>query len=151
EQKFLAGLVVGEVRQGALDGMVIEAIAKAAELPADAVRRAYMLAGELGEVAAAALEGGAAEIGRFGLSLFRPVLPMLAQTADDPASALEMLDGPAALEYKLDGFRVQIHKDARVIRAYSRALNDVTEYVPEVIAAASAMPAQKLILDGEAI
>jgi DNA ligase-1 len=151
EQKFLGGLVVGEVRQGALDGIVVEAIAKAAELPADSVRRAYMLAGDLGEVAAAALEGGSAEIGRFGLSLFRPILPMLAQTADDPSSALASFDGPAALEYKLDGFRVQIHKEGSVVRAYSRALNEVTDYVPEVIAAARAMPANKLILDGEAI
>ena len=151
EQKFLGGLVVGEVRQGALDGIVVEAIAKAAELPGDSVRRAYMLVGDLGEVAAAALEGGAAEIGRFGLSLFRPILPMLAQTADDPASALAELDGPAALEYKLDGFRVQIHKEGDVVRAYSRALNEVTDYVPEVIAAARAMPARRLILDGEAI
>ena len=151
EQKFLAGLVVGEIRQGALDGIVVEAIAKAAELPADSVRRAYMLAGDIGEVAAAALEGGSAEIGRFGLSLFRPILPMLAQTADDPSSALASFDGPAALEYKLDGFRVQIHKEGDVVRAYSRALNEVTDYIPEVIAAARAMPARKLILDGEAI
>jgi DNA ligase 1 len=151
EQKFLGGLVVGEVRQGALDGIVVEAIAKAAELPADSVRRAYMLVGDLGEVAAAALEGGAAEIGRFGLSLFRPILPMLAQTADDPASALAELDGPAALEYKLDGFRVQIHKEGDIVRAYSRSLNEVSDYVPEVIAAARAMPARRLILDGEAI
>jgi DNA ligase 1 len=151
EQRFLAGLVVGEVRQGALDGVVVDAIAKAAELPHDSVRRAYMLVGDLGEVAAAALGGGAAEIGRFGLSLFRPILPMLAQTADDPASALAEIDGPAALEYKLDGFRVQIHKDGDVVRAYSRALNEVTDYVPEVIAAAREMPARRLILDGEAI
>ncbi|HEY5923509.1 MAG TPA: ATP-dependent DNA ligase [Kofleriaceae bacterium] len=151
EQKFLAGLVVGEVRQGALDGIVVEAVAKAAELPPDSVRRAYMLVGDLGEVAAAALVGGAAEIGRFGLSLFRPILPMLAQTADDPASALASFDGPAALEHKLDGFRVQIHKDGDIVRAYSRALNEVTDYVPEIIAAVRAMSARKLILDGEAI
>src|SRR5690606_31946271 len=137
EQKFLAGLAVGEVRQGALDGIVVVAIAKAAELPADAVRRAYMLAGDLGEVAAAALEGGTARTGRFGLSLFGPSLPMLAQTADEPASVLAEIDGPAALEYKLDGFRVQVHKDGAIVRAYSRALNDVTEYVPEVVAAAA--------------
>jgi DNA ligase-1 len=151
EQKYLAGLALGEVRQGALDAIVVEAIAKAAELPAESVRRAYMLAGDLGEVAAAALEGGAAEIGRFGLTLFRPILPMLAQTAEDPASALATLDGPAALEYKLDGFRVQVHKEGDVVRIYSRALNDVTDYVPEVVAAAVAMPARRLILDGEAI
>jgi DNA ligase-1 len=151
EQQFLAGLAVGEVRQGALDGLVVEAVAKAAELPADAVRRAYMLAGDLGEVAAAALAGGAAEIGRFGLTLFRPVLPMLAQTADDAPSALADLGGAAALELKLDGFRVQLHKDGDVVRAYSRALNEVTDYVPEAIAAVQALPARKLILDGEAI
>ncbi|HEY5946976.1 MAG TPA: hypothetical protein VIV40_15840, partial [Kofleriaceae bacterium] len=151
EQKFLAGLVVGEVRQGALDGIVVEAIAKAAELPPDSVRRAYMLAGDLGEVADAALVGGAAEIGRFGLSLFRPILPMLAQSADDPESALASFDGPVSLEHKLDGFRVQIHKDGENVRVYSRALNDVSDYVPELIAAARAMQARKLILDGEAI
>jgi DNA ligase-1 len=83
EQRFLGGLATGDVRHGTLDGLVVEAIAKAAELPADAVRRAYMLSGDLGEAAAAALAGGAAEIGRFGLKLFRPVMPMLAQTADD--------------------------------------------------------------------
>ena len=94
-----------------------------------------MLAGDLGEVAAAALEGGAAEIGRFGLTLFRPVLPMLAQTADDAAEALASFGGPAALELKLDGFRVQIHKDGDDVRAYSRALNEVTAHVPEVVAA----------------
>ncbi|NVB83362.1 MAG: ATP-dependent DNA ligase [Kofleriaceae bacterium] len=151
EQVFLGGLAVGEIRHGALDGLVVEAIAKAAELPAESVRRAYMLAGDLGEVAGAALEGGAAEIGRFGLTLFRPVLPMLAQTADDAAGALETFGGPASLELKLDGFRVQIHKDGETIRAYSRALNEVTDYVPEAIAAVAAMTPRKLIVDGEAI
>jgi DNA ligase 1 len=144
EQRFLAGLTVGEVRQGALDGIVVEAIAKAAQLPADAVRRAYMLAGDLGEVAAAALAGGAAEIGRFGLT-------MLAQTADDTGAALAELGGPAALEHKLDGFRVQIHKDGELIRVYSRGLNDVTAQVPEVVAAAAALPGRRLVLDGEAV
>jgi DNA ligase-1 len=151
EQQFLGGLAVGEIRQGALDGLVVEAIAKAAELPADAVRRAYMLAGDLGVVAAAALAGGAAEIGRFGLTLFRPVMPMLAQTADDPQTALAALGGQAALELKLDGFRVQLHKDGDIVRAYSRALNEVTDYVPEAVAAIAALPARKLIVDGEAI
>jgi DNA ligase-1 len=151
EQQFLGGLAVGEVRQGALDGLVVEAVAKAAELPPDSVRRAYMLSGDLGEVAAAALAGGAAEIGRFGLTLFRPVLPMLAQTADDPETALAELGGQAALELKLDGFRVQLHKDGDTVRAYSRALNDVTDYVPEAAAAIAALPARKLIVDGEAI
>ena len=151
EQKFLGELAVGEVRQGALDGIVVEAIAKAAELPGDAVRRAYMLSGDLGQVAAAALAGGAGEIGRFGLTLFRPILPMLAQTADDAASALASFAGPAALEHKLDGFRVQLHKDEDVVRAYSRALNDVTGYVPELVEQVAKLPARRLVLDGEAI
>jgi DNA ligase-1 len=150
EQQLLAGLAVGEVRQGALEGVVVEAIAKAAELPADAVRRAYMLAGDLGAVASAALAGGAAEIGRFGLTLFRPVLPMLAQTADSAEQALEELGGPVALEHKLDGFRVQLHKDGDDVRAYSRALNDVTAIVPELVAQVAALPARRLVLDGEA-
>jgi DNA ligase-1 len=150
EQQFLATLIVGEVRQGALDGVVVEAIAKAAELPADVVRRAYMLAGDLGEVAATALDGGAAEIGRFGLTLFRPVLPMLAQTADDAESALAALGGEAALELKLDGFRVQIHKDGDDVRLYSRGLNDVSAFAPEIVEAARALPAKSHIADGEA-
>ena len=150
EQIFLAQLAVGEVRQGALDGVVVEAIARAADLQADVVRRAYMLAGDLGEVAAVALDG-AAEIGRFGLTLFRPVLPMLAQTADDAASALVTLGGPASLEWKLDGFRVQIHKDGDDVRAYSRGLNDVSAFAPEAIEAIRALPARRLIVDGEAI
>jgi DNA ligase-1 len=151
EQHFLAALAVGELRQGALDGLVVEAIAKAAQLPADAVRRAYMLAGNLGAVAAAALTGGAAEIGRFRLTVFRPVLPMLAQTADSAERALRELGGPIALEHKLDGFRVQLHKDGDEVRAYSRALHDVTAFVPELIEKVAALPARRLVLDGEAI
>jgi DNA ligase-1 len=151
EQQFLAALAVGELRQGALDGVVVEAIAKAAEVPADSVRRAYMLAGNLGAVAAAALGGGAAEIGRFGLTLFRPVLPMLAKTADSAEQALQELGRPIALEYKLDGFRVQLHKDGDEVRAYSRALNDVSAFVPELIAKVAGLPARRLVLDGEAI
>ena len=151
EQGFLGALSVGELRQGALDALVVDAIGKAAELAVATLRTAYMLAGDLGEVAAAALEGGAAEIGRFGLTLFRPVMPMLAQTADDAASALAALGGEAALELKLDGFRVQIHKDGDEVRVYSRNLNDVTRVVPEVVDAVRTLPARRLIFDGEAI
>jgi DNA ligase-1 len=150
EQAFLGALVVGELRQGALDALVVDAIAAATELAPRAVRTAYMLAGDLGEVASAALTDGAAGLARFGLQVFRPVLPMLAQTADTAAEALASFSGPAALELKLDGFRVQIHKDGDQIRAFSRALNDVTAQVPEVVAAIAALPARRLILDGEA-
>jgi DNA ligase-1 len=150
EQGFLGALVIGELRQGALDALVVDAIALATQLAPRAVRTAYMLAGDIGEVAAAALTEGAAGLARFGLTVFRPVLPMLAQTADTAAEALASFSGPAALELKLDGFRVQIHKDGDQIRAFSRALNDVTAQVPEVIAAVAALPARRLILDGEA-
>ncbi|MBA3462438.1 MAG: ATP-dependent DNA ligase [Deltaproteobacteria bacterium] len=151
EQGFIGAIILGELRQGALDALVVDALAVATSLPANTVRGAYMLAGDIGLVADAALGDGAEGIARFGLTLFRPVLPMLAQTAEDPTEALASFGGPAALELKLDGFRVQIHKDDDIVRVYSRALNEVTGQVPEVVAYARALPAKKLILDGEAI
>jgi DNA ligase 1 len=150
EQAFLGALVIGELRQGALDALVVDAIALAAALPTRTVRAAYMLAGDIGVVAAAALTEGAAGLARFGLTIFRPVLPMLAQTAETAGEAVKSFGGPAALELKLDGFRVQIHKDGDVIRVFSRALNEVTAQVPEIVAATAALPARRLILDGEA-
>ena len=150
EQRFLGALVIGELRQGALDALVVDAVAQATGLVAKQVRTAYMLAADIGVVAHAALAEG--DVSKFGLTLFRPVLPMLAQTAEDTAEALTNFGGePMSLELKLDGFRVQIHKDGDAIRAYSRALNDVTASVPEVIAAIRALPTQRLIADGEAI
>lgn len=151
EQGFLGALVVGELRQGALDAIVIEALAQVTGAPARSVRTAYMLAGDVGAVAEAALAEGAAGLARFGLVLFRPVLPMLAQTAADAAAALASLGGPVSLEHKLDGFRVQIHKEGDVVRAFSRRLNDVTATVPELVAAIRALPSPRLILDGEAL
>jgi DNA ligase-1 len=151
EQAMIAALTIGELRQGALDAIVVEAVALATELPTDRVRAAYMLAGDVGVVAEAALSEGAAGIARFGLTLFRPVLPMLAQTAESATEALASFAGPAAMELKIDGFRVQLHKDGDEVKAYSRALNDVTAQVPEIVEMTRALPAQKLILDGEAI
>jgi DNA ligase 1 len=151
EQGFLGALAVGELRQGALDAIVVDALALAIGAPPRQVRAAYMLAGDLGAVAEAALEAGAAGLARFGLTLFRPILPMLAQTAGDAAEALASLGGAASLEHKLDGFRVQIHKDGDTVRAFSRRLNDVTETVPALAAAIRALPPARLILDGEAI
>ncbi|HEX3480807.1 MAG TPA: ATP-dependent DNA ligase [Kofleriaceae bacterium] len=150
EQAFLGALVVGELRQGALDALVVDAIAAATRLDPRTVRTAYMLAGDVGAVAAAALGEGAAGLARIGLRVFQPILPMLAQTADTAGEALASFGGPAALELKLDGFRVQIHKDGERIRVFSRALNDVTAQVPEVVAATAQLPAGRLILDGEA-
>jgi DNA ligase-1 len=150
EQRFLTGLLTGELRQGALEGLVAEAVAKAAAVPAEDVRRAIMLAGDLPRVAHAALTEGSAGLARFDVQLFRPVLPMLAGTAETEAEALGEL-GEAVLEWKLDGARVQIHKSADEVRVYSRRLNEVTPAVPELVEQVRALPARELILEGEAI
>ncbi len=150
EQSFLARLLLGELRQGALEGVMADAIAAAANLPAKDVRRAIMLAGEIAPVAAAALADGAAGLARFRLELYEPVRPMLATPAEDLASALDAL-GEAALEWKLDGARVQIHKGDAGVRIYSRTGRDVTASLPEIEAAIAALPVRRLIVDGEAI
>jgi len=119
EQGFIGAIVVGEIRQGALDALVVDATAQATGIEQKRVRTAYMLAGDVGVVVATAFAEG--NVDRFGLTLFRPILPMLAQTAEDTAEALATFDGaPMSFEWKLDGFRVQIHKDGDTIRAYSR-------------------------------
>ncbi len=149
EQDFLIRLILGELRQGALEGVLIEAIADAAGVPAREVRRAAMLAGAT-SVADAALREGPAGLSRFRLEPMSPVKPMLAQPAKDMDGAMLAL-GDAILEYKLDGARVQIHKVNREVRIFSRRLNDVTESLPEIVAAALTLPARSLILDGEVI
>ena len=148
EQRLLVGLLLGELRQGALEGVMLDAVAKAAGRPAAEVRRAAMLAGNLPEVAAAALGGAGLDDVR--LTVLRPVKPMLAQTADDLESALARLS-PAAVEWKLDGARLQVHRLGDEVRAYTRNLADVTERVPEVVQTVLALPAEALVLDGEAI
>ena len=150
EQDFLTRLLLGELRQGALEGLMVEAIAKAAGLPVGEVRRAVMLAGDAGAVAEAALAEGASGLARFAVQLFRPVKPMLAQPAEDAADALARL-GEAAFEWKLDGARIQVHKGDGEVRVFSRKLNEVTGAVPEIVEAAKALPGRELILDGEAI
>jgi DNA ligase-1 len=150
EQELLVRLITGELRQGALAGLTVEALAAAAAVPAGEVRRALMLAGELAPVARAALLEGRAGLGRFHLQLFRPLQPMLAQPAADTAEALERL-GEAAFELKLDGARIQVHKAGDEVRVFSRLGNEVTAALPEVIEAVRALPARQLLLDGEAI
>jgi len=150
EQDFLFRLLIGELRQGALEGLMVEAVARAGGLDTDVVRRAAMLAGGLGPVARAALTDGAPGLARFRLELFRPLQPMLAQPADDVADALAQL-GEAAFEYKLDGARIQVHRAGDVVRVFSRQLNDVTVAVPEVVEAARRLAVRDVILDGEAI
>jgi DNA ligase-1 len=150
ERAFLVPLLGGELRQGALAGVMTEAVAAAAGLPADDVRRARMVEGDLGRVARLALCDGAAGLATLSIRLFVPVLPMLADTADDVGDALAHL-GTAAFEYKLDGARVQVHRAGDEVRVYTRRLNEVTDAVPEVVAAARALDAREVILDGEAI
>jgi DNA ligase-1 len=127
-----------------------EAVAQAAAVPAVIVRRAMMAAGELPSVARVALTEGAAALARFAVQVFRPVVPMLAESAADAPDALAQL-GRAALEFKLDGARVQVHKSGDEVKVFSRRLNEVTGAVPEVVAVTRALPARDLILDGEAI
>jgi DNA ligase 1 len=150
EQDFLLRAVLGELRQGALEGLMVEAVAQAAALPAAEVRRALMVAGDLAAVARLALGEGLAGLRSLAVALFRPVKPMLAQTAPDIADALARL-GKAAFEYKLDGARIQVHKQGEEVRVYSRQLNAVTDAVPEIVEAVRAFPAPRLILDGEAL
>jgi DNA ligase-1 len=150
EQDFLVRLVHGELRQGASEGLVVEGVARAAGVPASTVRRALMLAGDLPRVGCAALEAGEPGLARFRLALFRPVLPMLAQPAQDVEQALARLGG-AAFEYKLDGARIQAHKRGDEVRVFSRSGHDVTAAVPEIVETLRALPASELVLDGEAI
>ena len=149
-RRFLFELLTGEVRQGALDGLVLEAIALAAGLPPDEVRQAAMFAGNIGEVARAALEEGAAGLGRFSLRLLSPVAPMLASPAGDAEEALERL-GEAAFEYKLDGARLQVHRAGDEVRVFTRHLQDVTARVPEVVEWARALPVREAVVEGEAL
>jgi len=150
EQDFLIRLLVGELRQGALEGVMVEAIAAAATVPVEDVRRAAMFAGNLGEVARAALSAGAPGLARVSIGLHRPVQPMLAQPAEDIADALRRL-GSAAFEWKVDGARVQVHKAGDEVRVFTRTLNEVTASVPEIVEAVRVLPVRELVLDGEAI
>jgi DNA ligase 1 len=151
EQNFLLHLLVGELRQGALAGIMLDAIAAASDLPADQVRRAAMYSKSLGAVARAALLEGSEALSRFQLEVFSPVPPMLAQTAADVAEALGRLHGEVAFEWKMDGARIQVHKTSHDVRIYTRNLNDVTAALPEIADAVRLLSESPLVLDGEAI
>ena len=150
EQDFLVRLLAGELRQGALEGVMIDAIAAAAGVPPPDVRRAAMLTGSLGTTARVALTEGVEGLARFAVALHRPIQPMLASPAEDIADAMKRL-GTAALEWKVDGARVQVHKSGETIKVYTRNLNDVTASAPEIVEALRELPARELILDGEAV
>jgi DNA ligase 1 len=150
EQRFLVGLLSGELRQGALEGVMVEAIAKAAGVAGAEVRRALMLRGALGPVAEAALARGVPGLREFHLQVGRPLQPMLASTAPSIEAAIERV-GEAAVEWKLDGVRVQLHRDGDEVRVFTRTLDDVTARVPEVVEIAMALPVRSAVLDGELI
>jgi DNA ligase-1 len=150
EQDFLLRALLGELRQGAVEGLMAEAVAQAAELPIGEIRRAVMVSGDLRGVATAALTEGRQALARFSVRLFQPLKPMLAQTAEDSREALRQI-GTAAFEYKLDGARIQAHKEASDVRIFTRYLNDVTAAVPEIVEAVRGLAIGSLILDGEAL
>lgn len=151
EQEFLIRLLIGELRQGALSGVMVDAIAAAAKLPIDHVRRAAMYEKSLGRLAKIAFENGADGLAQFQLQLMSPIAPMLAQTAADVDEALETLSGEVVFEWKLDGARIQVHKRDDEVRIYTRSLNEITSSIPEIVATILTLPARELVLDGEAI
>jgi DNA ligase 1 len=148
ESDFLRRLLIGDLRQGALEGVMTDAIAKAASVPIAVVRRAAMLAGDLCRVAADALDGGEAVLAAIGLEVLRPVLPMLAATSPTVADAVEA-NGPSSVEWKLDGARIQAHRQGDVVRLFTRNLNEVTERLPGVVDVLRRLPVEQVILDGE--
>ena len=150
EQDFLRRLLFGELRQGALEGVLLEAIAKAAHVASARLRRATMMAGDVAVVARAALSGGEPALDAFAVTLMRPVQPMLAESEETVDAALGQL-GDAAFEFKLDGARIQVHKRDDDVRIFSRTLRDVTPAAPEIVSLVRALPARELILDGEVL
>ena len=150
EADFIRRLLTGELRQGALGGVMTDAVAKAAEVPIAVVRRAAMLSGDLGRTATLALTEGRAALEAVQLAVLRPISPMLASTATDVTDALAKT-GPASVEWKLDGARVQVHRAGDDVRIYTRNLNDITDRLPGVVAIALAMPATSAVLDGEVL
>ncbi|GGD69180.1 ATP-dependent DNA ligase [Microbacterium murale] len=150
EWDFLARAMLGELRTGALGGVLLDAIARASDRPVASVRRAAMLSGDLGETALVALTGTAEQLDDVGLQVGRPVSPMLAGTAATASAALE-LTGEASVEYKLDGARIQVHRHGDDVGIYTRSLADITHRVPEIVDIVRSLPARDLILDGETL
>ena len=150
EHRFLIGLILGELRQGALEGSVVQGIAEAWAVPAAAVQRAWMLSGDLGATAEAAAAGGEDALAEFSLTLFRPIHPMLAQTAETAADAVGSF-GRAVVDYKLDGARIQVHRQGEDVRIYTRNLRDVTARLGEVVRIVGELDVTAVVLDGEVL
>lgn len=155
EQRWLRGVLTGNVRQGALDALVQEAIAAAAGVKLAAVRRAAMLAGGTVPIVVAAMTGGEAALAEIGLEVGRPILPMLASSAPDVASAIAKAGGgfgiPVEVDVKLDGIRIQVHRRGDEVQVATRSLDDITARLPEVVEVVRALPTGDVVLDGEAI
>ena len=151
EQALLRGLVTGEVRTGALEGILVEGIAAAFEVPTPVVRRAVMLAGSAPYAAHAAATGGEAALAAIGLEVGRPVQPMLAGSAPDLAAALEVTGLPCLVDGKLDGIRIQVHRAGDQVTVWSRSLDELTTRFPELVDLVRSLPAESLVLDGEAL
>ncbi|SFF92942.1 ATP-dependent DNA ligase [Blastococcus tunisiensis] len=151
EQRFLVRLLSGELRQGALEGVVLDAVAAAADVPSASVRRAFMLSGRLPRTAAAALAGGAAALDAVRLEVGRPVRPMLAAPGSSLDAALADLGDAVTVEFKLDGARIQVHRDGDEVRVWTRTLREVTDGVPELVDRVRALPCATAVLDGETL
>ena len=150
EADFIRRLFTGELRQGALAGLMIDAIAKAAGVPGEIARRALMLSGDLTRTAEIAMTGGEEGLRGVGFELFRPIFPMLASTAEDVQDAVSGFDC-ASVEWKLDGIRIQIHRRGDEVRVYTRNLNDITHALPGIVQAVRRLPVRQAVFDGEAL
>ncbi len=150
EQDYLRNLITGNVRQGALDSVMLDAIAAAADLPVKAVRRAAMFSAPTGPIAVAALTSGESALEEFSMLVGRPVRPMLAASAPDVAAGVEKVEGEFAVDTKLDGIRIQVHKHGDEVSVFTRSLEEISARLPEVVAATRSLSATDLILDGEA-
>jgi DNA ligase-1 len=150
EADFIRRLFTGELRQGALAGLMIDAVAKAAGVPGELARRALMLSGDLTRTAEIAIAEGGEGLREVGFEIFRPIFPMLASTAESAADALAGF-GQASVEWKLDGIRIQIHRRGDEVRVYTRNLNEITDTLPGIVRAARALPVEQAVLDGEAL
>jgi DNA ligase-1 len=148
---LLVQVLLGELRQGATEGVFLEAVAKAADVHPHVVQRAFMLAGDLPDVTVTALRRGEQGLAAYRITLFRPLRPMLAATAETPAQAMVLIGGDAYVDHKLDGVRLQVHRDGDEVRAYTRRLHDVTAMVPDVVESVRKLPWTRLIVDAEAI
>jgi DNA ligase 1 len=150
EADFLGRLFTGELRQGVLAGLMVDAVAEAAGVSGEITRRALMLSGDLTRTAESAMTEGEEGLRAIGFELFRPILPMLASTAETVAEAVASFDR-ASVEWKLDGIRIQIHRRDEEVRIYTRNLNQVTHALPGVVDAVRRLPVSQAVFDGEAL